>query len=354
MDNSKFEHRSVIKFLTLEGEQPQQILDRMKIVYEDECPSYSTVKKWCAEFKRGRKSIGDDPRTGRPVEGPTPENIEAVRVLVEEDRRVKIRQIAQSVGVSYGTANTILHEHLGLSKLSARWIPRILSVTEKQRRADTSLALVNRYNADPEDFLRRTVTGDEVWVHHHDPESKEESKQWTSKGACGPLKARAAKSAGKVMATIFWDARGTILVDYLPRNQTMNGQYYAELLTRLRIAIREKRRGNLARGPLLLHDNAPVHTSQVAQAAMRDCGFEQIPHPAYSPDLAPSDYHLSPNLKKFLRGRRFPDDESLKEAVHDWLEEQDENFYRAGMEALRYRCLKCFNFNGDYVEKLHH
>ena len=57
------------------------------------------------------------------------------------------------------------------------------------------------------------------------------------------------------------------------------------------VAIKEKRRGKLAAGVLLLHDNAPVHKSRVAQVAARECKFEQLNHPPYTPDLAPSDYY---------------------------------------------------------------
>ena len=71
---------------------------------------------------------------------------------------------------------------------------------------------------------------------------------------------------------------------------------------------------------LLLHDNAPVHMSAKSQAAIRQCGFQQLNHP---PDLAPSDYFLFRVMKKFLRGKRISSDEEVKEAVTTWFEEQD-------------------------------
>ena len=113
-----------------------------------------------------------------------------------------------------------------------------------------------------------------------------------------------------------------LLIDYLPPKTTMNGQYYASLLLKLHDAIKEKRQGMLTRGVWLLHDNTPIHKSMTAQQAVRDCGFVQLDHPAYSPDLAPSDYFLFRNLKSHLCGVRYPDDEALKEAVKEWLEGQ--------------------------------
>ena len=119
------------------------------------------------------------------------------------------------------------------------------------------------------------------------------------------------------MATFFWDASGIVLIDYLEEQRTITGAYYANLMRRLHQSIVEKRRGKLAAGVVLLHDNAAVHTSQVARAAIRDSHFTEMAHPPYSPDLAPSDYHLFPKWKKQLRGRRFHSKDELKDAVED-------------------------------------
>ena len=90
------------------------------------------------------------------------------------------------------------------------------------------------------------------------------------------------------MESVFWDLKGLLLIDYLPRRSTITGAYYSDLMVKLRQAIKTKRRGMLTRGVLLLHDNAPVHKSRVAQATINQMGFEQLAHPPYSPDLASS------------------------------------------------------------------
>jgi len=153
------------------------------------------------------------------------------------------------------------------------------------------------------------------------------------------------------METIFWDSKELLLIDYLPPKTTMNGQYYATLLLKLRDAIKEKRRGMPTQGVGLLHDNAPIHKSMIAKEAVRDCGFVQLDHPADSPDLAPSDYFLFRNLKSHLRGVCYPDDEALKEAVREWLEGQTEDFYFSGINSLPEKCCKCIELSGDYIEK---
>ena len=350
-ENVKIKFRAVIEFLTLENNAPSDIYDRMVKIYQDQCPSYATIKRWSAEFRRGRKSLEDDPRSGRPVTSTTSETIEAVENIVMEDRRVTIRQIEDTLGISFGSVGTILHEHLGMNKVCARWVPRMLTPEMKNQRIQCSEENIQLMNLDWEKFQRRFITGDETWLHHYDPESKLQSKGWKHLHSPPLKKFRVEPSAGKIMCTIFYDGEGVIHIDYLPQKIHISGQYYADLLHRLRAAIIEKRRGKLSTIPLLLHDNAPAHKSHVARAALLKCGFEEMVHPPYSPDLSPCDFHLFPNLKKHLRGTRFKNDNELMVATEAWLGGQSRNFYLSAVEKLRERYYKCVAVRGDYVEK---
>ena len=195
------------------------------------------------------------------------------------------------------------------------------------------------------------MTCDETWLHYHDPESKQESMEWKHHGSPATRKFKVQKSAGKVMASVFWDKDGLLLINYLQSHRTITGKYYSDLLVQLREAIKKKRRGKLARGVIFLQDNAPVHTSRVAQAALRDCGFQLLPHPPYSPDLAPSDFFLFGKLKKHLCGRRFRDNSELEEAPEAWFADQNKDFYLEGLKGLQKRLEKCIEVKGDYIEK---
>ena len=126
------------------------------------------------------------------------------------------------------------------------------------------------------------------------------SRQYVRTGSPRSKKFKTQPSAGKVMSTVVWDAKG-VMLDILPKRSTITGVYYANLLDQLRTAIREKRRGKLSKGVLLQQDNARVHTCKVAMDAVERNGYELIAHPAYSPDLAPSDFFLFSNLKTDIR-----------------------------------------------------
>jgi len=82
---------------------------------------------------------------------------------------------------------------------------------------------------------------DETWIHHYTPESKQQSKQWTEAGCSAPKKTRSVPSAGKVMASVFWDAEGILFIDYLEKGKTITGEYYSNLLIRLGKKFHEKR-----------------------------------------------------------------------------------------------------------------
>jgi len=69
----------------------------------------------------------------------------------------------------------------------------------------------------PYDFLSRLVTLDETWLYHYDPETTQQSMEWRHRGSPRPKKFRVQKSAGKVLASIFWDQDGIFLIDYLPK-----------------------------------------------------------------------------------------------------------------------------------------
>jgi histone-lysine N-methyltransferase SETMAR len=118
----KIEYRVVIKFFVKEGLTSSEIHSKFINVYGDSSPSFSTITKWAAEFKRGHTSLEDDPREGRPKSATPPEIIEQVRDMVLDDRQIKVCEIAETVGISKECVGYILHEELHMKKLCARWV----------------------------------------------------------------------------------------------------------------------------------------------------------------------------------------------------------------------------------------
>jgi transposase len=168
------EYCAVIKFFIKEGLTPNEIYSKFTKVYGDSSPSFSTIKKWAAEFKRGRTSLEGDPREGHPKSATTPDIIEQVHDIVLDDRRMKVRKIAETVGISKERVGYILQEELDTKKLCARWVPRLLAADQKRTRMKISEQCLERFNKNKTDFVRRFITMDDTWIHHYTPQSKQQ------------------------------------------------------------------------------------------------------------------------------------------------------------------------------------
>ena len=112
--------------------------------------------------------------------------------------------------------------------------------------------------------------------------------QWKHVTSPSPRKFRVQCSAGKVMATVFWDIKGVLLVDFLERNHTITGQHYSDQLQeKLHPSICLRHRGMLSKGVVLQHDNARVHTAAVTSSTITKLGWEVLAHSPIQPRFGP-------------------------------------------------------------------
>ena len=349
MEHSRESIRSNIWFLLKRGYSRREILEEVQIVYGDECPSRSTVYRWVERFEDGWDTFEDSVRTGRPKSSRLKGNVELIERIMDEDRRVTIRELEERVGIPKTTIHRIIREDLEMSRVVARWVPKLLSEENKRERVKSSRELLAAWRGE-KNFLDRIVTGDETWFHYYEPETKFQSSQWKRKHEPVPIKPKSAPSAGKRMATVFWDMQGILSIDWLPEKTTINSDYYIQELEDLREAIKRKRRGKLSRGVLLQHDNARPHVSKQTKETIHRLGFECVPHPPYSPDLAPSDYWLFGEMKRPLRGKRFTAFKDLEREINQWVKGTPPDFYATGIGKLPERWERCRKLKGEYIE----
>jgi len=130
---------------------------------------------------------------------------------------------------------------------------------------------------------------------------------------------------------------GILLIDYLPQGQTINAEYYSSLLMQLKDILKEKRprHGKVTKGVLFLHENAPAHQALATQKKLAYLGFHCLDRPPYSPNLAPSDYHLFPGLKKQLKGRHFSSDVEFIAAMETHLDGQPSEYFFEWLSKVR-------------------
>ncbi|KAG5316615.1 SETMR methyltransferase, partial [Pseudoatta argentina] len=206
-----------------------------------------------------------------------------------------------------------------MRKLSARWVPRLLTVDHKRDRVTISKQYLEMFQRNPDEFLRRFITVDETWIHYFTPETKEQSKQWTSPSESAPMKAKIMKLTGK---------------------QTINGDYYAALLDRFNIL--KKKRPHLAKKKVLFHQCTSSHVPGTDGAKFNEFRYELLPHPA----------RFSP-LRLFHGGKRFITREinhQLITEIKAYFEELDKSYYSDDLKKLENRWIKCIELKGDYIE----
>ncbi|GFY15494.1 mariner transposase [Trichonephila clavipes] len=135
-----------------------------------------------------------------------------------------------------------------------------------------------------------------------------------------------------------WDK---ILIEYLEKEKIINGEYCANLLQHLSKDIKQKLPHLPKKKVLFYQDNVPAYKSIIAMAKINELKLEFLPHSLYSPYLAPSDYYLFPNLKKWPSCQRLFNDEEVMSGVNDYFEEQDSSFYKKSIELIEHRWEKC-------------
>ena len=309
------EERYAIKCCFKLGKNATETYGMLQTAFGSSCMNGASVCEWHKRFKEGRESVRDDERCGRSKEVRTPELIGQIKIFMHKDRRVSIETISAQFDVSVGTVHTIIHEELKMWKICAKFIPRVLREDQKERRWHDSRKIVELINSDPA-VLDALLTCDESWIYCYDPETKRQSSQWKHAGSPRPKKARQSKSTHKLLMILFFDSTGMIYMHWVPTGQTVNKEYYVEVLREFRKRFRRKRPALFKSGQWHFHqDNAPVHNSILVTDYLTKMGIKTVPQPPYCPDLAPCDFWLFPKLKEKLRGCRYETIEEMKEAV---------------------------------------
>jgi histone-lysine N-methyltransferase SETMAR len=141
------------------------------------------------------------------------------------------------------------------------------------------------------------------------------------------------------MATVFWDSKGVLYVDFLTQHRTINAQYYSALLEGpVKAAIRNKRK-RAQTSVSFLQDNTRPHMATRTMETIQKLKWNVLAHPPYSPDLAPSDYHLFGPLK--VDGKRFRKNEEVIQDVQERLHGQPRDFFLSSIRKLPDPWRKC-------------
>ncbi len=290
----------------------------------------------------------------------TPANVRRVQDTLNKDRRGSVRDLANEIGIKKSSLHKILTKDLHFNKVSAKFVPRILTQEQKDFRVSMCQINLDRLKNDRY-LLEKIICSDKSSIPIFDPETKQSSCQWKLPGEPRPTKALRGRAKRSSMLTAFFDGYGVIHQEFAPPRTTIRSEEYCEILDRLKEDIRRKRPGmwkggrdgNTDRDFVLQHDNASCHTSVLTLAKIGESGIDLLSHPPYSPDLVPADYFLFPHLKSFLRGREFRNIPALQAEVRHLLLAMEPELFKSAILDMPRRWLKCIHNNGEYFEGHH-
>ncbi|KAG5305532.1 SETMR methyltransferase, partial [Acromyrmex insinuator] len=258
-------------------------------------------REWFVQFYSGNFDVKDRPRSGRPVT----EKVDEILQLVKQDRHVSCQGIANALRINMTVWNHL--KKAGYAKKLDVWVPHELTQRNLIDRISISETLLKRNEIDP--FLKQIITGDEKWEKYKNIVRK---RSWNKRGEPPQTTSKPGLMANKL---------------------------YCSQLDRLQEVIKEKRPELIYRkGIVFHHDNARSHTSLMTRQKLRELGWEVLMHPPYSPDLAPSDYHLFRSLQNSLDEKTLADERAAENHLKKFFADKPQKFYTDGIT----RCMHKF------------
>ena len=335
------------------GDGLQKIYEDLFAVYSDLVVPYNTCARWIREFKDGRKLLTDKPRPGAPKSKVNETLMENIKKQVDNDPNISVREISSDLDVSIGTVHKVLHEELGLRKISARWVPHVLTPEQKKNRVSCARQLLDMFEPNGPKRVSDVVTGDETWIHFYGIPNKRSNMMRLTKDEPRPVVCKPGFQSRKRLFTIFFNHEGPVAVDVLPEKATMTGRYYREnVLPQVVSALNDRRPVTGTSRIMILHDNASAHKTGAVTQYLSENRITTLPYPAYSPDLAPCDFWLFPKLKELLAGNKYTRVQDLSKAVNSELRGIPKEEYRAAFDKWRRRLQLCIQRGGEYFEGL--
>ena len=195
--DKKDEIRAYIKARSKLGCSLKKLMTEISTAFGPSCVSFDTVRRWKKKIESGVESIKNAPKSGRPKSAFRKEIVSKIKEIIEGDARFTVRDIARKVGISLSTVHLILKKHLKVRKISARWVPHLLTDEQKRQRVKVTKKLLQMFPKYDKKQFASVVTGDETWVHYFEPVRKVSNKIWATKHSKLPIIAKCSLSTKK-------------------------------------------------------------------------------------------------------------------------------------------------------------
>ena len=224
------------------------------------------------------------------------------------------------------------------------WVPHKLSKKNLPDHISICDSLLKRNENIP--FLKQMLMGDEKWILYSNMEWK---RSWGKQNELPPTTPKAGLHP-KVMLCIWWDWKGVLYYELLPENHTTNSNKYCSQLDQLKATLDKKRPELVNRKCIIFQqDNTRPHVSLMTRQKPLQLGWEVLIHPPYSPDIAPSVFHLFQSLQNSLNGKNFHSLEDCKRHLEQFFAQKDKKFWEDGIMKLPGKWQKVVEQKDEYI-----
>lgn len=332
--------REVLLFMFKGKKSATEAHEMIGEVYGQDILTVRACQKWFKRFKDGDFDLVNKDR-GRP---PNRFEDDELQALLDEDDAQTQEQLSRALNVTQQAVSLRLHA-MGKIQKEGRWVPYNLTERQQENRRTTCELLLQRQNN--KSFMHRIITGDEKWIYFDNPKRK---RSWTDPGKAPKSTPKPNIHGKKVLLCIWWDLKGVLYYELLQPGETVTAMRYKEQLIKLKQETATKRLEWATRHerPILLHDNARPHVGKAVKDVLHDMNWEVLPHPPYSPDIAPSDYHLFRSMAHGLAEQRFTKHEEVRKWLDEWIASKQPKFFYDGIHKLPINWNNVVVNNGNY------
>lgn len=303
-------------------------------VYPGYAPDIRVCQRWFKRFKSGNYHIQDKKRPGQPKKFKNDD----LQTLLDEDSSRTQEELAEILGVTRACISHRL-KALGMVQKQGNWLPYKLKPTDVEQRLFICDMLLARQKK--ENFLHRLLFGGEKCISL----GKQDRHASTSSG-------KPSITGNRLMLCIWWDQLGVVYYELLQPDEIVTEDVYRRQLMCLSQALEYKKLPYYDRTNkvILQHENTESHNDESVKEYLETLQWEVLPHPPFSPDVAPSDYHLFRAMTRDLAEQHFTCYDDVKSWVDSWIASKDDQFFVDGINELPERWTKVVASNGQYFE----
>lgn len=298
----------IVYYLDAKNLTKKEIMEELKQFFPDSCPSYSTV---CRILQRKRLQIESPPGAKSDKISPSQLIIRAILKALEKQPFASVHELAKLTKIPKSTIYDYLTGIMQMKNKHLTWVPHELDPEMKKNRVELAAELHNELSANLKRKRHITITLDESWFYFE----YSYDSIWVQENEKPPTRPKKMISSKKCMLTIVWTRNKILFIDLLPKGVKFCSTYFINNILQ-RIVHMYKSESRSRQTIIHLHmDNARPHTAKCVKDFCERNGINILPHPAYSPDIAPSDFYLFGDIKLRLKGVSCESGEEVLEKV---------------------------------------